>query len=173
MGLFQNGTVESFFQQDINTIVEKGAPVVAFTVVVALFLSLILKWASSTPPSIPAFPVIGGLLKFIKGPILLIAEYYPKLGSVFTVNIFHKRITFLIGPEVSAHFFKAPEEDVSQEEVYKYSTRTFGPGVVFDIPYSIRMEQFRFFADSLKSSRLRTYVDMMVQEAEVSNRTFC
>jgi len=29
------------------------------------------------------------------------------------------------------------------------------------------MEQFRFFADSLRVSKMRTYVDMMVAEAEV------
>ena len=33
--------------------------------------------------------------------------------------------------------------------------------------HKVRSEQFKFFAESLKSSRLRTYVSMMVEEAEV------
>ncbi|KAF7830683.1 sterol 14-demethylase-like [Senna tora] len=63
------------------------------------------------------------------------------MGVKFTLNLFHKKITFLIEPEVSAHFFKAPESDLSQQEVYQFNVPTFGPGVVFDVDYSIRQEQ--------------------------------
>lgn len=44
---------------------------------------------------------------------------------------------------------------------------TFGPGVVFDVDYSVRMEQFRFFTEALTVKRLKSYVTMMVEEAEV------
>lgn len=37
----------------------------------------------------------------------LMSECYPKYGQVFTVPVMHKRITFLLGPEVTTHFFKA------------------------------------------------------------------
>ena len=86
---------------------------------------------------------------------------------VFTVNLLHKKMTFLIGPEVSAHFFKAPESDLSQQEVYQFNVPTFGPGVVFDVDYSVRQEQFRFFTEALRVNKLKGYVDMMVTEAEV------
>ena len=46
---------------------------------------------------------------------------------------------------------------------------TFGKGVVFDVDHQTRAEQFRFFADSLKSNRLRQYVGMMVKEAETTS----
>jgi hypothetical protein len=45
---------------------------------------------------------------------------------------------------------------------------TFGPGVVFDVEYSIRQEQFRFFTEALRVNKLKGYVDQMVVEAEVS-----
>uniref|UniRef100_A0A803NEU0 Uncharacterized protein n=1 Tax=Chenopodium quinoa TaxID=63459 RepID=A0A803NEU0_CHEQI len=111
-------------------------------------------------------PVIGGLLRFLKGPIIMLREEYPKLGSVFTLNLVNKNITFLIGPEESAHFFKAPETDLSQQEVYRFNVPTFGPGVVFDVDYSIRQEQFRFFTEALRANKLKSYVDHMVMEAE-------
>jgi sterol 14-demethylase len=85
---------------------------------------------------------------------------------VFTVPVFHKRITFLIGPKVSEFFFKAKDTEMSQKEVYEFNVPTFGKGVVFDVDHTTRAEQFRFFADSLKSNRLRMYVGMMVKEAE-------
>ena len=41
-----------------------------------------------------------------QGPMPLMEKAYKSYGSVFTVPLFHKRMTFLIGPEVSSHFFK-------------------------------------------------------------------
>ncbi|KAF3790475.1 Sterol 14-demethylase [Nymphaea thermarum] len=138
------------------------------TVVVAKLLSSLFFSGSKkrTPPAVQAFPLIGGLLKFMKGPIIMIREEYNRLGNVFTVNLLNKKVTFLIGPEVSAHFFKAPETDLSQQEVYQFNVPTFGPGVVFDVDYSVRQEQFRFFTEALRVTKLKSYVDQMVTEAE-------
>lgn len=51
--------------------------------------------------------------------------------------------------------------------MYQFNVPTFGPGVVFDVDYSVRMEQFRFFTEALTVKRLKSYVEMMVEEAEV------
>ncbi|KAL8138093.1 hypothetical protein V2J09_004094 [Rumex salicifolius] len=139
------------------------------TAVVAKLISAILMGRSrkKLPPVVKTnLPVIGGLVRFLKGPIVMLREEYPKLGGVFTLNLVNKNITFLIGPEVSAHFFKAAEADLSQQEVYRFNVPTFGPGVVFDVDYSIRQEQFRFFTEALRVNKLKSYVDMMVFEAE-------
>ena len=52
-----------------------------------------------------------------QGPMKLMAEGYAHHGEVFTVPVLHKNITFLLGPRVSAHFFKANDEEMSQKEV--------------------------------------------------------
>ena len=183
---------------------------------------------------------------------------FKKHGQVFTVPLFHKRVTFLLGPEVSTHFYKvrhvysqynverglkdnparrdgtrqlralgcepcaashgrvafthahgrckhmlryscalshpqlrfsAPfalhpptppahcpyvllhseqgtDLQVSQKEVYQFNVPTFGKGVVFDVDHTERAEQFRFFSEALKTARLQTYAQLMVQEAE-------
>ncbi|XP_074269738.1 obtusifoliol 14-alpha demethylase-like [Silene latifolia] len=145
-----------------------GLLIVATLVVAKLISVLILpKSSKRLPPVIKAgIPIIGGLLRFLKGPIIMLREEYPKLGSVFTLNLVNKNITFLIGPEVSAHFFKASESDLSQQEVYRFNVPTFGPGVVFDVDYSIRQEQFRFFTEALRTNKLKSYVEHMVIEAQ-------
>ncbi|CAL6302658.1 unnamed protein product [Bathycoccus prasinos] len=127
--------------------------------------------SKKTPPLIEwngglKIPLVGGMLEFLKGPMKLMAKAFPKYGEVFTVPVFHERITFLIGPKVSEFFFKAKDVEMSQKEVYEFNVPTFGKGVVFDVDHQTRAEQFRFFADSLKSERLRTYVGMMVKEAD-------
>ncbi|XP_034692401.1 sterol 14-demethylase-like [Vitis riparia] len=144
------------------------ALLIVATVVVAKLISALVipKSRKRLPPTVKTFPVIGGLLRFLKGPVVMLREEYPKLGSVFTLNLLNKNITFFIGPEVSAHFFKAPEADLSQQEVYQFNVPTFGPGVVFDVDYSVRQEQFRFFTESLRVTKLKGYVDQMVTETE-------
>ncbi|XP_058092892.1 sterol 14-demethylase [Magnolia sinica] len=138
------------------------------TIVFAKVMSAIMiaRARKRLPPTVKAWPVLGGLARFMKGPVVMLREEYPKLGSVFTLNFLNKNITFFIGPEVSAHFFKAPESDLSQQEVYQFNVPTFGPGVVFDVDYSVRQEQFRFFTESLRVTKLKGYVDQMVVEAE-------
>ncbi|KAI5084495.1 hypothetical protein GOP47_0000664 [Adiantum capillus-veneris] len=148
----------------------------AYRVVLLIVSTLLLAKILSTlffksarkklPPKVRALPLIGGVRKFMKGPINMIREEYPRLGSVFTVKVLNRNITFLLGPEESVHFFKAPESEMSQQEVYQYNVPTFGPGVVFDVDYSVRMEQFRFFSESLRVSSLKSYVEHMVHEAE-------
>lgn len=141
--------------------------VVTVFVAVKLIGIIIPRSRKRMPPLVKAkLPLIGGLLRFLKGPIVMLREEYPKLGGVFTLPLLHKRITFLIGPEVSAHFFKASEADLSQQEVYQFNVPTFGPGVVFDVDYTVRQEQFRFFTEALRVNKLKSYVDMMVMEAE-------
>lgn len=139
------------------------------TILVAKLISafIVPKSRKRVPPIVKGWPLIGGLIRFLKGPIFMLREEYPKLGSVFTLKLFHKNITFLVGPEVSAYFFKASETDLSQQEVYQFNVPTFGPGVVFDVDYSVRQEQFRFFTEALRVNKLKGYVNQMVAEAEV------
>ncbi|KAL1550526.1 sterol 14alpha-demethylase [Salvia divinorum] len=138
------------------------------TLVAAKLISVLIMPRSKRrlPPAVSAWPVVGVLVRFMKGPVVMLREEYPKLGSVFTLKLLNKNITFLIGPEVSAHFFKAPESDLSQQEVYQFNVPTFGPGVVFDFDYSVRQEQFRFFTEALRVNKLKAYVDQMVTEAQ-------
>lgn len=49
--------------------------------------------------------------------MVLMREGYSKFGEVFTVPVLHKNITFLIGPHVTPHFFKARDDQLSQTEV--------------------------------------------------------
>ncbi|EYU28484.1 hypothetical protein ABFS82_11G081200 [Erythranthe guttata] len=150
-----------------SKVMNVGLLLLATLVVAKLISALIMPRSSKRlPPVVNTWPVLGGLLRFLKGPIVMLRAEYPKLGSVFTLNLLNKKITFLIGPEVSPHFFKAPESDLSQQEVYQFNVPTFGPGVVFDVDYTIRQEQFRFFTEALRVNKLKGYVDQMVMEAE-------
>ena len=46
-----------------------------------------------------------------------------------------KRMTFLVGPEAHEVFFKASDDELSQEEVYKFMIPVFGKGVVYVVEF--------------------------------------
>lgn len=50
-------------------------------------------------------------------------------------------------------------------QVYNFNVPTFGRGVVYDVDQRIRSEQFRFVADALRTTKLRTYVPAFKQVA--------
>ncbi|CAF2079249.1 unnamed protein product [Brassica oleracea] len=153
-----------------NKLLKTGLVIVATLAISKLIFSFFTSHSRKKghPPTLQAWPpLIGSLIRFLKGPVVMLRDEYPKLGSVFTVNLLHKKMTFLIGPEVSAHFFRAHDSVLSQQEVYKFNVPTFGPAVVFDVDYTVRQEQFRFFSEALRVNKLKAYVDMMITEAEV------
>ena len=53
----------------------------------------------------------------MQGPMKLMNDGYKRHGEVFTVPVLHKNFTFLLGPHVSGHFFKANDDEMSQKEV--------------------------------------------------------
>ncbi|KAG2500972.1 hypothetical protein HYH03_000794 [Edaphochlamys debaryana] len=148
-------------------------PMLALAGSAVLFLALVVGRLLYTtfppgkrPPIMEGIPFVGGLIKFARGPWKLLEEGYGTCGEVFTVPVAHKRVTFLIGPEVSPHFFKAGDEEMSQSEVYDFNVPTFGKGVVFDVDQKIRTEQFRMFTEALTKNRLKAYVPAFNREAE-------
>ncbi|CAM9456541.1 unnamed protein product [Chrysoparadoxa australica] len=120
-------------------------------------------WATArkgAPPSAKlGLPFIGNALAFLDGPIVLIERCYKQYGPVFTVPVLGKNLTFLIGPESQAPFFRHPDEVLSQNEVYGFMKPVFGPGIVYDAPPEKRNQQMQAMANGLvKSARLKAYV---------------
>jgi sterol 14alpha-demethylase len=120
------------------------------------------------PPTYnPAYlPLLGGFLEFAKNPLEALRRGYQRCGDCFTINMMGKRMTFLVGPEAHEVFFKASDDELSQEEVYKFMIPVFGKGVVYDAPPKIRRQQFRFLGTGLRGRRLKSYVPLLIQEAQ-------
>jgi sterol 14-demethylase len=98
----------------------------------------------------------------------MIQDQYTQLGSVFTINFFGLKVTFLIGPEVLSHFYQGLESQISLGDVLKFTVPMFGKEVIYGVDIATRNEQTRFYVDALKPSNLRSHVGPMLQEVEVS-----
>uniref|UniRef100_A0ACD5X747 Uncharacterized protein n=1 Tax=Avena sativa TaxID=4498 RepID=A0ACD5X747_AVESA len=119
------------------------------------------------PPMAAGVPLLGVLPALLaKGPLQVIRDAHAEMGSVFMVRLLHRKVTFLVGPDMSSHFYQGLDSEISQDEVSQFTIPTFGPGVAFDVDFATRREQFRFFGDAMKPVKLRIYADLMVREVE-------
>ncbi|CAO1939261.1 unnamed protein product [Urochloa humidicola] len=120
-----------------------------------------------SPPVAEGAPLVGVLPAILtKSLQTVICDQYLKLGSVFTLSSFGKKVTFLVGPKVSAHFFHGTESEISISDVYKITVPIFGKGVGYDVDNDTRNEQHRFFAETVGPAKLRSHAGLMVREVE-------
>mmetsp|Transcript_6234 Transcript_6234/g.6395 ORF Transcript_6234/g.6395 Transcript_6234/m.6395 type:complete len:214 (-) Transcript_6234:997-1638(-) len=123
------------------------------------------KRPKNAPPTAKiGIPLIGNYIEFAKNPVEFIAKCLDKCGPIYTVPMLHKNLTFLLGPEVSAPFFRLNDEFMSQPEVYGFMTPVFGKGVVYDAEPKKRTQQYQSMATGLRSQRLRAYVPKIEKE---------
>ncbi|XP_047063554.1 obtusifoliol 14-alpha demethylase-like [Lolium rigidum] len=119
------------------------------------------------PPEVKGIALMGLFpTLFTKGPEATMHYLYNKLGSAFTVRFLWKRTTFLVGQEASGVFFQGLESEVTQGNLFEFTVPMFGRDMGFAVDYATRMEQTRFFVESLRPAQLRSYVDPMLQEVE-------
>jgi len=124
------------------------------------------------PPAVSGGSVIPLLHTLVtKGFRAMLQEQYTKFGSVFTISFLGMKTTFLVGPEVSAHFYQGPESEISHGSFLEFTVPMFGKDVAFGVDIATRTEQHRFYLDALKPAKLRCHVSPMLHEVEVSNIT--
>eukprot|EP00538_Stauroneis_constricta_P002300 CAMPEP_0119557582 /NCGR_PEP_ID=MMETSP1352-20130426/9215_1 /TAXON_ID=265584 /ORGANISM="Stauroneis constricta, Strain CCMP1120" /LENGTH=508 /DNA_ID=CAMNT_0007604711 /DNA_START=15 /DNA_END=1541 /DNA_ORIENTATION=- len=111
-------------------------------------------------------PFVGVIAEFITGPNELLTRAYRELGSVFTIPLLHKRLTYLVGPEAQKVFFTASDDVLSQDECYDFMQCVFGKHVVYDATKKNRQVQFQTMANGLRMSRMKTYVGKVQFETE-------
>ncbi|KAF3329289.1 sterol 14-demethylase [Carex littledalei] len=119
------------------------------------------------PPVEKAWPLVGAIYMLIKDPLNLIKKNYQKHGSVFTIKVLGQNVTMLIGPEVSSHFYTAPESELSLAVLLdKLVVSMFGQNVAYGGPAEIRRQQFQFLKKGLSPQKLRYYVGQTLEEAQ-------
>ncbi len=119
------------------------------------------------PAKMPGgLPLIGHMLKFGKNPFDYMTLLRSKLGEIGEFRLFHQQMVLLTGPEGNEAFFRAPDEQLDQNEAYKVMTPIFGKGVVFDAPPHIKDQQLKMLMPVLRDKPMRTYSKVIVQEVE-------
>jgi sterol 14alpha-demethylase len=110
--------------------------------------------------------IVGNFIEFGKDQCGFIADCYKKYGPCYSMGMMGQNLTFLVGPDVSAAFFAATDEELSQPEVYGFMKPVFGANVVYDAPPKVRKQQMSHMTQGLATARLKSYVPMIVAETE-------
>jgi len=112
-------------------------------------------------------PMLLGRLNFTTtGPIGLVAAGYKQLGDIFSINVFHKRLTFLIGPDAQAVLFNAKDDVAEQAEVYRFTVPVFGPNILYDAPMKRMAQQLKFIKHGLSGPAMEVHGAKIVAETE-------
>lgn len=147
-----------------------------FAGLILYFLTKQKKHPDAPPVAHVGIPLIGNYIEFASNPVAFVAKCLKKFGEIYTVPMLHKRLTFLLGPEVSAPFYQLSDDYMSQSEVYGFMTPVFGKNVVYDAEPKKRGQQFQCMAVGLKSGRLVAYVPKIeletIQYVELSYLIF-
>jgi sterol 14alpha-demethylase len=121
-----------------------------------------------TPPILGGgVPLLGHALELRKRPVDLLQRGRDLLGDIFGLKLPGSPLTAVMtGPKAQQKFFRLSDEQISMREVYKLMTPIFGKGIAYDAEPEIMKEQLAFFHDALRETRLRTYAQGFVEEAE-------
>jgi sterol 14-demethylase len=146
-------------------------PFAALTCSLPLIFFIFWSLCSTSSPDAPpewtgGWPLVGHFLKFSENPVAAIREGFEKNGPVFTMSFLNRKMTFLIGTDPQVAFWRAKDEELSQNEPYKFMTPIFGKGIVFDAPADIKAQQLQFIKDAMTTTAFRSYVPMIRREAE-------
>jgi sterol 14alpha-demethylase len=119
------------------------------------------------PPHLPGgVPLLGHAYEFWRRPVGLLERGQARFGNVWSLDLAGQRATVLTGPEGNEGFFRAPEDVLNARECYQFTVPVFGRGVAYDVPPEEMDRQLSFVHPALSEKRLRSYVDVMVEETD-------
>ncbi|XP_061411368.1 lanosterol 14-alpha demethylase [Lethenteron reissneri] len=155
-----------------NAVLEQMSPSSWALAASALMLAVVLGAsrgagkAQKHPPHIPSYiPFLGHAIGFGRNPIDFLENAFEKYGPVFSFTMVGKTFTYLLGPDAAALLFNSKNEDLNAEEVYsRLTTPVFGPGVAYDVPNPVFLEQKKMLKTGLNISQFRQHVHMIEEE---------
>jgi sterol 14-demethylase len=124
--------------------------------------------ALPTPPRLDGgLPLLGHALELRRSPVELLQRGRDRHGDLFCLDLPGSPSTVVMtGPAAQHKFFRLRDEEMSMREVYRLMTPIFGKGIAYDAEPEIMKEQLAFFHEALRETRLRTYAQGFVEEAE-------
>ena len=99
----------------INTLATSSNWSLVGSLALALTVNATVQWLlrpSNHPPFYwewPYLPWLGSLVQFATQPREFLQRAAARCGNVFTIQLFGKKMTFLMGTDGHAHFFRAKE----------------------------------------------------------------
>lgn len=125
------------------------------------------KSRASLPPRLEGgVPFLGHALEFNRNPVRFLERARQRLGDIFSIILAGQKVGVLTGPRANEAFFRAPDDQLSAKEAYRFTVPLFGKDIAYATTPERMSEQLDLITPALSERRLRTYVDYIRAEVE-------
>jgi sterol 14-demethylase len=121
---------------------------------------------SAVPALAGGLPWLGHALAFRRNPVALLEEGLARHGDIFRFGLCGKRVYALLSPRGNGAFFRAPDDQLSAREAYRFTVPIFGDGVAYAVSPELMDEQLRLLHPALRDEAMQSYMSYMTEEVE-------
>jgi sterol 14-demethylase len=113
-----------------------------------------------------AQPGAGHYAEFIAHPANFMLRAWKECGELAEFDLGGVRNILMVGPDAHEAVFRAPDEQLSAAEPYKYMVPVFGEGIQYGAPLPIERQQVKFLSNALRPDKMRGYAQVIAKEVE-------
>src|SRR5436190_2601016 len=113
-----------------------------------------------------AAPGAGHSAEFLANPALVMRGAWRESGELAEFDLGGVRNILMVGPEAHEAVYRAPDDQLSAAEPYKYMVPVFGEGIQYGAPLDIERQQVKFLTHALRPDKMRGYASAIAQEVE-------
>lgn len=113
-----------------------------------------------------AKPASGHYDEFVAHPANFMLRAYRECGEIAEFALGGARHVLLSSPEASEAVFRAPDDQLSASEPYRFMVPVFGEGIQFGAPLELERQQVKMQANALRLDRMKSYASVIAREVE-------
>lgn len=113
-----------------------------------------------------AKPGTGHYEEFLANPARFMLRAWKECGEVAEFDLGGMKNVLLVGPEAQEAVFRAPDEQLSPSEPYKYMVPVFGEGIQFGAPFAVERQQVKMQSNALTPRLMKGYAEIVAREVE-------
>lgn len=113
-----------------------------------------------------AQPGAGHYAEFIEHPANFMMRAWRECGELAEFDLGGVRNVLMVGPDAHEAVYRAPDEQLSAAEPYKYMVPVFGEGIQYGAPLPIERQQVKFLASALRPDKMKGYAQVIAAEVE-------
>ncbi len=111
-------------------------------------------------------PGAGHYAEFIAHPANFMMRAWRECGELAEFDLGGARNILMVGPDAHEAVFRAPDDQLSAAEPYKYMVPVFGEGIQYGAPLPIERQQVKFLSNSLRPDKMKGYAQVIAHEVE-------
>jgi sterol 14-demethylase len=113
-----------------------------------------------------AQPGAGHYAEFIAHPANFMLRAWKECGELAEFDLGGVRNVLMVGADAHEAVFRAPDEQLSAAEPYKYMVPVFGEGIQYGAPTPIERQQVKFLSNALRPDKMKGYARVIAKEVE-------